>query len=224
MKSTSIQWCDDTINTVTGCDGCELAPRTGEHENRVSYAYVLRQLRGGHHKGYATNFFEPKMFPGRTAIATSSVDLTGQRRFDKSWLDGSPRLIFVSALGDAMSKTIDFPYLRDEIVNVASGESDKLTALGKVRALKQKWLWLTKQPQRMAEFSGWISAEGIDWPENLWVGTSVTTQNTCHRLESSIQVGNNRTIRFVSAEPLWEQVTLSQVLSTKRTHWVITGG
>jgi len=123
-----------------------------------------------------------------------------------------------------MSKTIDFPYLRDEIVNVANGESDKLTALGKVRALKHTWLWLTKQPQRMAEFSGWISAEGIDWPENLWVGTSVTTQNTCRRLESLIQVGNDRTIRFVSAEPLWEQVTLRQVLSTTRVHWVITGG
>ena len=34
----------------------------------------------------------------------------------------------------------------------------------------------------MAKFSAWLAERGKRWPENLWAGTSVTTQNTVTRV------------------------------------------
>ena len=51
---------------------------------------------------------------GRMAEAAGWSDLSGTRRKDKPWLEGMPRLIFVSDMSDALSNSVPFPYLRDE--------------------------------------------------------------------------------------------------------------
>ncbi|CAN5360965.1 hypothetical protein BH09VER1_BH09VER1_53230 [soil metagenome] len=98
--------------------------------------------------GYARKFEEPKLFPGRTAAAAAWRDLAGHERPDSPWKKTLPRLIFVSDMGDALSKDVPFEYLLTQIVQVASSGKGQ----------RHVWLWLTKRPRRMAEFSDWLEA------------------------------------------------------------------
>ncbi len=75
----------------------------------------------------------------------------------------------------------------------------------------------------MVKFSQWLEDEAhISWPSNLWVGTSVTTQKTTSRVRDLLKVGDDKTTRFVSVEPQWESISLSDTL--EELDWVIQGG
>src|SRR4051812_42951992 len=113
---TEIQWCDSTVNPAMGCDGCELWVQ-GAGGRRTCYAGILHERRGGKNIGFAPKFEIVTEFPGRMAKAARWPDLTGRVRDDKPWLDGLPRLIFVSDMGDALSAAIGFDYLKREIID-----------------------------------------------------------------------------------------------------------
>ncbi|OJW13122.1 MAG: hypothetical protein BGO49_20200 [Planctomycetales bacterium 71-10] len=205
---TKIQWCDSTVNPTMGCDGCEIWGSL----RRSCYAGTLHTRFGGVTQGYAPTFEEVTKFPGRMAQAASYSDLTGQSRPDKPWLDGLPRTVFVSDMSDSLSLSVAFEYLHDEIVaNVADGPGRR-----------HRWLWLTKRPDRMAQFSSWLRHRGIEWPDNLWAGTSITTQATTSRIKNLLKVGTPRTTRFLSVEPQVESIDLRRWLP--KLDWVIQGG
>jgi protein gp37 len=147
-------------------------------------------------------------------MATSArwSDLTGLRRPQKPWLNGLPRLIFISDMSDALSKAVSFEYLEAEIIEVVTGR------LGR----RHHWQWLTKRPGRMAEFSKWLEKMGRTWPTNLWAGTSITTQESTARIEELLKVGDENTTRFLSVEPQWEPIELHRWLPW--LDWVIQGG
>jgi protein gp37 len=208
-RETDIQWCDSTVNPVMGCDGCELWTK----ERRTCYAGVLHERYGNANGGYAKNFDEPQKFPGRMASAMQWSDLRGTPRAKKPWLNGYPRLIFVSDMGDALSQAIDFPYLKAEIIDAA------MSPMGQRHIL----LWLTKQPRRMLAFSVFLRELGIAWPRNIWPMTSVTGRATVGRVWDLAKVGDEKTIRGISFEPLdnepdWDRIFASPV------HWAIFGG
>jgi protein gp37 len=205
--NTKIQWCDDTVNPTMGCDGCEL----WSAERKSCYAGVGHVFRRGH-PGFAPKFEEVTLFPGRMAKAARWSDLTGEARPEKPWLDGLPRLIFVSDMSDALSAAVPFEYLAREIIENVTSD------LGR----RHQWLWLTKRPHRMATFYRWLWKLGKDWPVNLWAGTSITTQATATRIKGLLQAGNRKTIRFLSVEPQIEPVDLTPWLP--RLNWVIQGG
>jgi hypothetical protein len=58
--------------------------------------------------GYASTFEQPVLFSGRMEAASNWSDLRGRDRDDAPWLNGLPRLIFVSDMGDALSEEIEF--------------------------------------------------------------------------------------------------------------------
>jgi len=206
-KLTPIQWCDSAVNPSMGCDGCEL----WSDKEETCYAGNLHVLRGGR-PGYAPTFKQVTLFPGRMAEAARWKDLLNSVREDKPWLDGLPRLIFVSDMGDSLSKAVSFEYLEAEIISaVVSPEGSR-----------HQWLWLTKRPERMAKFSKVLHAKGIEWPTNLWAGTSVTKQVTVSRVSHLLKVGGADTIRFLSVEPQREKIDLSAWLP--KLDWVIQGG
>ena len=204
-QNTAIQWCDSTENPTMGCEGCEL----WNARRYTCYAGVLHRRFGGVSPGYSRTFDIVSLFPGRTERATRWTDLAGKKRDAKPWLNGLPRLIFVSDMSDALSESVSFDYLHDEIIQKVLSP----------RGQRHCWLWLTKRPKRMAEFSNWL---GVDWPENLWVATSITTQTSTSRIDHIIKVGDERTIRFLSIEPQWESIDISNWLDG--LDWVIQGG
>ena len=87
--TTKIQWCDTTCNPTMGCDGCELW--TGNVKK--CYAGALHRRFGGVTKGYAPQFEQVTLFPGRVEEAARLSDLTGTKRPNKPWLDGSAPVI-----------------------------------------------------------------------------------------------------------------------------------
>ena len=182
--TTPIEWCDSSVNPVMGCDGCELW--TPDGKVRTCYAGQLHEMRGGN-PGYAKRFLEPEMFAGRMAKAARWRDLKGTKREDKPWLDGLPRLVFISDMGDALSASVPFQFLLAEVIRVVAGWPH----IG---------MWLTKQPQRMAAFDAWLAEQGIAWPANLWAGTSITQHGQGARLRQLRKV--RAAVRFCSIEPI----------------------
>ncbi len=90
--------------------------------------------------------------------------------------------------------------------------------VGTEKAQQHVWLWLTKRPARMAEFSEWLAKLGLHWPDNLMAMTSVTSQKTVGRIA---QLGKVRCKhRGLSVEPLWSSVTLP----LDGMAWCIVGG
>lgn len=83
------------------------------------------------------------------------------------------------------------------------------------------WLLLTKRPENIAKLVPW---HGDTWPPNVWLGvTAETQQRADERIPLLLQYP--ATVRFVSAEPLLEAISLKPYLSgDRRVDWVITGG
>ena len=243
-SKTPIQWCDSAVNPIMGCCGCELWSGEGSVPPRC-YAAFLHLMRGGISKGYAPWFGLPTLFPGRTSQAASWSDLSGTKRQDKPWLDGLPRLIFTSDMGDALSPGeyrwasdleryevdgkpryrpapgkirteggVPFTFLEQELIDVASSQKGR----------RHIWQWLTKLPGRGQRFVAWLAERGKRWPENLWIGTSVTSAGSLGRVRELVQMGDERTLRFVSVEPLWGPVSLVDFLERGQVQWVIVGG
>ncbi len=87
------------------------------------------------------------------------------------------------------------------------------------RTPQHQWLILTKRPERIKQ------CLPEDWGEgyrNVWLGVSVESQKYIHRVETLKTIPAK--IRFISAEPLLEEVDLSGVLVDGTIHWVIIGG
>ena len=222
-RETKIQWCDSTVNPVAGCDGCELwKPRPeGQRGDRsvrggTCYAGNLHTRFQGGSKAYALPFEVVEEKPGRMCSAASWADLRGVARPSKPWIpDESPRLIFISDMGDALSDAIGFRYLLEEVI-----EPVQTCAAGHV------WLWLTKRPGRMVTFSQWLMDEGEYWPDELVAMTSVTGPGTEKRVEQLSRVLCK--YRGVSCEPLRGEPDWSKVFfpfaSSGVIDWCIVGG
>lgn len=213
---SQIQWCDGTVNPVMGCEGCELWQAEGGSGNprRSCYAGILHERGAGKKPGHAPKFEQPTLFPGRMEKAARAPDLVGRPRPDKPWLDGLPRHWFVSDMGDALSHSVPFEYLAKEIIEVARSPAGS----------RHVWLWLTKQPRRMAEFYE-RQLGGRAWPANVYPGTSITAVESIdrlHRIDELCRVGDASTTRFLSVEPQLEEVSLAARLAG--IGWVIQGG
>lgn len=202
-RDTGIQWCNDTVNPTSGCDGCELFIKplpelTGDalrawERKQPCYASHVHQNRLAHSfpEKYAKSFGEVRLIPGRLQKCANWPDLTGKQDPEKPWLAGLPRMIFISDMADALSEAVPFEYLRDEIIlPVISWQKNRHIGM-----------WLTKRPERMVEFAAWLDNQGIPWPSNLWAGTSATTQATADKRITHLLNMPLGCVLFVSGEP-----------------------
>ena len=171
------------------------------------YAGLLGTFRAGHN-GYADKFESPKLYPGRLAEAAKWGPPTEREIVDKPWLLGLPRLIFISDMGDALSKSISFEYLNREIIENVNSPSGR----------RHIWLWLSKRPARMAEFGAWLTDHGVEWPDNLVAMTTVTEQRFSQRVQELGNVPSK--LKGLSLEPLFGPVKLDLT----QIDWVIVGG
>ena len=80
------------------------------------------------------------------------------------------------------------------------------------------WLLLTKRPQNVARLARW----GEEWPENVWLGTTVELQSRAEELLPHLEAIPAK-VRFISAEPLLGPLSIEQWLEST-INWVITGG
>jgi len=202
----------DTFPHVPSCDWISTIERLYR-----CYAGILHLRYGGtadrssipSNPGFSPSFDIPTLFPERMARAARWNDLSGTSRRDEPWLNGLPRLIFVSDMGDALSRAIDFDFLKTEVIDTATSPE----------GLRHVWLWLTKRPERMAEFAGWLLTEHrLQWPGNLIAMTSVTNRATRSRIVQLRKVPSK--LCGLSVEPLIESVELD----LDEIDWLIVGG
>jgi protein gp37 len=213
--TTPIEWCDSTVNPMSGCDGCELFS-PAHPERATCYAKRVHEQRLARYswKHYAPSFAEVRMIPGRIADAARWSDLRGKLRPHKRWLDLMPRTIFVGDLGDVMSKAVTDEFVEREIFAPMESEAGR----------RHVWIVLTKRPQRLAKLS-WGRADGL--PRNCMAMTTVTDQATADaRVPWLLQV--KARWHGISAEPLLGPVSLAAWMrgsgSGTRLDWVIAGG
>ena len=87
--------------------------------------------------------------------------------------------------------------------------------LNTIRAnCRHTFLILTKQPQ--------LIVYRDDWPDNLWIGVSVNCKRDLERIER-LRERVNGIVRFVSFEPLYEDLNNLSLDVLKGIDWIIIG-
>jgi protein gp37 len=84
------------------------------------------------------------------------------------------------------------------------------------------WLLLTKRPQNIQRLVPWRE----DWPENIWLGTTVENQVLAER-RLPFLLSNPAAVRFLSCEPLLGPLNLRAWFRRGGFHsidWIIAGG
>ncbi|KKN11573.1 hypothetical protein LCGC14_1025230 [marine sediment metagenome] len=203
-SNTKIEWCDSSGNLQMGCDGCELWNK----KVRTCYSGILTNQYAGN-KGWPDSFDKPKIFPERVDTIIKWRSLVAKTRPNKPWLNGLPRVVFLNDMGDTFTEGLPIDWLSPFI--------DKLEKSPHI------YLILTKRPKRMREFFGSLGYV----PENFWLGTSATDQATADiRIPELLKIPAK--VRFLSCEPLLEEISLWQALPAGGhlldIHWVIVGG
>jgi protein gp37 len=109
-----------------------------------------------------------------------------------------PRRIFVASRSDWMHGWFSFAY-RLGVLTTAW------------RCPQHQFLTLTKRVLDLVEFAQWARYDrDCDWPENVWAGVSVESQDYAWRLDELAKIPAK--VRFVSLEPLLGPVDLSRYL------------
>ena len=114
----------------------------------------------------------------------------------------TPRHIFVQSMGDLFHEKIPLEFVHKilDIVQMCPQHTFQI---------------LTKRPERMTEIHRLVF--GV--LQNVWLGVSVETEKYLHRVNALNEIP--ATIRFVSLEPLLEEMHIEDYL--KRLQWVICG-
>lgn len=137
----------------------------------------------------------PKTFPNGFNLTVRTDALDVPLRWKR------PRVIFVNSMSDLFHKDVPDSYLQ-LVFDVMR------------RTPQHTYQILTKRAERLAR-----AAARLPWPENVWMGVSVESQDYVWRMDYLRRVP--AAVRFVSAEPLLgalPQLNLSGI------HWLIAGG
>ena len=179
MKSTKIEWTEQTWNPTVGCNkvsaGC-----------KNCYAETMaRRLKAMRTKGYE-NGFDFTLMP---------------ERLEQPLNIKKPTKFFVNSMSDLFHEEMPFEYLDAifEIIKETPWHTYQI---------------LTKREKVMADYF-----KDKTLPKNVWLGVTVENSETKHRINFLREI--NATIRFVSIEPLIDDVGN---LDLDNIHWVIVGG
>lgn len=112
-----------------------------------------------------------------------------------------PRIIFVNSMSDLFHAAVP-----DEFITRCFATMEQ--------ASQHTFQVLTKRPERVVEL-----ASGLPWPSNVWMGTSVESQDYVWRAREISKV--RAAVRFLSVEPLLGPIPR---LPLTRIDWVIVGG
>jgi len=115
-----------------------------------------------------------------------------------------PRLIFVNSMSDLFHEDVPEQFIREvfRVMREASWHTFQV---------------LTKRSARLRCLAPSF-LEGLDWPDNVWMGVSVESQRWTCRVDDLREVP--AAVRFLSCEPLLGPLSLD----LRGIHWVIVGG
>lgn len=205
MNRSRIEWCDHTLNIVTGCRrGCEYCyARTmslrfsGNVRLNITRTDKYRKDEGG----YILD--EPFIGEnGKQIIYPFGFEPTLHRyRFNTLDKLKMGQNIFVGAMADLFGDWIPDSWI-DEVFRCCAAHD------------QHNYLFLTKNPERYADL------EDLPAGENMFYGVTITTEEEMHRFNFLPARRNT----FVSIEPILEDVLPEKHnLLFRQTDWVIIG-
>lgn len=124
---------------------------------------------------------------------------------DADGLPERPR-VFCASMADVFED-------RDELIGSRSRLFDLIEQTPNL-----DWLLLTKRPENVLRLARWSD----QWPENVWLGTTVELQKRADELLPFLEAIPAK-VRFISAEPLLGPLSIETWLGST-IDWVITGG
>ncbi|HSL82636.1 MAG TPA: phage Gp37/Gp68 family protein [Thermoanaerobaculia bacterium] len=113
----------------------------------------------------------------------------------------TPRRIFVNSMSDLFHPDVPEPFIQRIFRTMEEAHWHEFQIL-------------TKRPERLRTL-----AERLPWPENVWMGVSVETEDYFWRIDHLVAVP--AAVRFLSLEPLLGPLPS---LTLESIHWVIVGG
>jgi protein gp37 len=191
-EKSPIEWTDATWNPVVGCS-IESAGCTN--------CYAMRMAARLEAMGVAK-------YAGLTRKSGGRAKWTGKITCDEKALTvperwAQPRKVFVNSMSDLFHPDVPAEFIR-RVWDVMKGTP------------RHDYQLLTKRPQRMREL---LSTDRFEVLPNVWLGTSVESQDAVHRVEDLRRTP--AAVRFISFEPLIgriDSVDLSDIA------WAIVGG
>ncbi len=127
---------------------------------------------------------------------------------------GQPALVFCASMADVFEDHPTWETERPRLWDLIA-ETPWLT-----------WQLLTKRPENIVNMvpDAWFAPDA--WPRNAWVGTTVETQEWADK-RLPLLLKAPAPVRFVSAEPLFGHLNLTDYLAYEGSpgvNWVIAGG
>lgn len=191
-ENSPIEWTDATWNPVAGCSIASAG---------CTNCYAMRMAARLDAMGV-------EKYAGLTRKSGGRAKWTGQVRCDDKALDvprrwRKARKVFVNSMSDLFHVDVPEEFVRKVWQVMAETP-------------QHDYQLLTKRPDRMREI---LSKPGFDTLSNVWVGTSVESQDVAWRIEQLRQTP--AAIRFISFEPLIAPVTDANLDGIA---WAIVGG
>jgi len=198
-QQSTIEWTDTTWNPVIGCRkvsaGCKncYAERMAKRLAAMASADRESGRNPGKKAAYLKILTPRGRWNGSVFLDESAVDEP------LSWR--SPRVIFVNSMSDLFHEDVPLDFVA-RILDVAR------------RSPQHTYQILTKRAHRVAE----MDAE-LDWPRNVWMGTSVEDSRVLDRVHHLQRTSAK--VKFLSVEPLLGPISR---LPLEGIDWVIVGG
>jgi len=181
----NIEWARYSWNPVTGC----------LHNCDYCYARDLTvRFKDTYPHGFAPAFIPSRLVAPIQTAQRAIVDDESAKAVDRMGY----RNVFVCSMADLFGKWVPTEWIQAVLDQVTKAE-------------KWNFLFLTKFPVRMAEFS---------FPANAWVGTTVDRQSAVDRAEKAFRQ-INAGVKWLSCEPMMERLTFT---SLKMFDWAVIGG
>jgi len=200
MADSKIEWTNKVWNPVTGCDkvsaGC-----------KNCYAGRLAETRLKHKYYYKDGFY-------------GNITLHYNRLRDPmSWR--KPAMIFVNSMSDLFHPDVPFSFIDDVFITMHN-------------CPQHIFQILTKRPERLLEYYKhnreqyykiYDKSEGdyVFTLDNVWLGVSIEDQKTAD-LRIPILQQVPVAVRWLSAEPLLDDISLWKHLIKEKIHWIVAGG
>lgn len=127
--------------------------------------------------------------------------MTHPRALQQPYKWRNPRVVFVNSMSDLFHAKVPVAFIRDVFTVMA--ETPQHT-----------YQVLTKRPGRVKKL-----ADGLPWPPNVWLGTSVEEEDVTHRIDDLR--ATPAAVKFLSCEPL---IGPLKHLNLDGIDWVIVGG
>ena len=116
-----------------------------------------------------------------------------------------PRRVFVNSMSDLFHPRVTFEFVEEVFSVMERADIHIFQILMKRPGRAASWFEMSERPTR---------------PSNVWMGTSVELQRYAPRIDALARIPAS--VRFVSAEPLIERLSLDERIS--KIEWLIVGG